>query len=88
MNPVIRERFYGNGNQMHVDYIIRQGGMTAQEAQLFRMLHAGAEDDLVESTMAIDRRRRTALEQSVARKVATVILHALEYTMDWEELTR
>ena len=58
MNPVIRERFYGNGNQMHVDYIIRQGGMTAQEAQLFRMLHAGAEDDLVESTMAIDRRRR------------------------------
>ena len=52
------------------------------------MLHAGAEDDLVESTMAIDRRRRTVLEQSVARKVAAVILHALEYTMDWEELTR
>ena len=38
MNQAIRERFYGCGNDRHVEYVIREGGMTEQEAQLLRLL--------------------------------------------------
>ena len=66
MNQAIRERFYRQGNKHHVEYIIRVSGMSEQEAELFRMLHDGADDLLVESTMYIDRKRRTQLEKMVA----------------------
>ena len=79
MNQAIRERFYGCGNDRHVEYVIREGGMTEQEAQLFRLLHANADDNLVESIMAIDRKRRASLEFSVSRKVAAAVLHAIDY---------
>lgn len=79
MNQAIRERFYGNGNDRHISYVIKEGGTTDQEAMLFRLLHQNADDCLVESTLSIDRKRRTALEQSVAKKVAAAVLHAIDF---------
>ena len=84
MNQAIRERFYGCGNDRHVEYVIREGGMTEQEAQLFRLLHANTDDNLVESIMAIDRKRRASLEFSVSRKVAVAVLHAIDYCANHE----
>ena len=81
MNQAIRERFYRQGNKHHVDYIIQVSGMSEQEAELFRMLHAGADDLLVESTMSIDRKRRTQLEKMVAQRVSFAVLHALDFCL-------
>ena len=81
MNQAIRERFYRQGNSHHVDYVIRVSGMSEQEAELFRMLHAGADDLLVESTLCIDRKRRTQLENMVAQRVAFAVLHALDFCL-------
>ena len=58
--------------------------MTEQEAQLFRLLHANTDDNLVETIMAIDRKRRAALEFSVSRKVAAAVLHAIDYCASHE----
>ena len=81
MNQAIRERFYRQGNRHHVDYVIRVSGMSEQEAELFRMLHSGADDLLVESTLCIDRKRRTQLENMVAQRVAFAVLHALDFCL-------
>lgn len=79
MNQAIRERFYRQGNKHHVEYVIRVSGMGEQEADLFRMLHDGTDDLLVESTMCIDRKRRAQLEKMVAQRVAFAVLHALDF---------
>lgn len=81
MNQAIRERFYSQGNKHHVEYIVRVSGMSEQEAELFRMLHNGADDLLVESTMSIDRKRRTQLEKMVAQRVSFAVLHALDFCL-------
>lgn len=81
MNQAIRERFYRQGNKHHVEYVIRVSGMSEQEADLFRMLHDGADDLLVESTMCIDRKRRTQLEKMVAQRVSFAVLHALDFCL-------
>lgn len=47
MNQAIRDRFYSQGNKKHVEYVIRTSGMNEQEAELFRMLHSGADDLMV-----------------------------------------
>ena len=79
MNQALRERFYGQGNKHHVEYIIRMSGITEQEAEIFRMLHNGADDLMVESTMCIDRKRRSQLEKMVEQRVAFAVLHALDF---------
>ena len=79
MNQALRERFYSHGNKNHVEYVIRVSGMNKQEADLFRMLHSGADDLLVESTLCIDRKRRSQLEKMVAQRVSFAVLHALDY---------
>ena len=81
MNQAVRERFYRQGNKHHVDYVILVSGMSEQEAELFRMLHNGADDLLVESTMCIDRKRRTQLEKMVAQRVSFAVLHALDFCL-------
>lgn len=81
MNQAIRERFYRHGNKHHVEYVIYVSGMSEQEAELFRMLHDGADDLLVESTMCIDRKRRTQLEKMVAQRVSFAVLHALDFCL-------
>lgn len=81
MNQAIRERFYSQGNKHHVEYIVQVSGMSEQEAELFRMLHNGADDLLVESTMSIDRKRRTQLEKMVAQRVSFAVLHALDFCL-------
>lgn len=81
MNQAIRERFYRQGNNHHMEYVIRVSGMSEQEAELFRMLHDGADDLLVESTMNIDRKRRTQLEKMVAQRVSFAVLHALDFCL-------
>lgn len=81
MNQTIRERFYRQGNKHHVEYIIHVSGMSDQEAELFRMLHDGADDLLVESTMCIDRKRRTQLEKMVAQRVSFAVLHSLDFCL-------
>lgn len=79
MNQAIRDRFYSQGNKKHVEYVIRTSGMNEQEAELFRMLHSVADDLLVESTLCIDRKRRSQLEKMVAQRVSFAVLHALDY---------
>ena len=81
MNQAIRERFYSQGNKHHVEYIAQVSGMSEQEAELFRLLHNGADDLLVESTMSIDRKRRTQLEKMVAQRVSFAVLHALDFCL-------
>ena len=53
--------------------------MNEQEAELFRMLHSGSDDLMVESTLCIDRKRRSQLEKMVAQLVSFAVLHALDY---------
>ena len=79
MNQALRERFYSQGNKKHIDYIVSVSGMNEQEAELFRMMHNGADDLMVESTMCIDRKRRAQLEKMVAQRVSFAVLHALDY---------
>lgn len=79
MNQALRERFYSQGNKKHIDYIVRVSGMTAQEEEIFRLMHNRADDLMVESTMCIDRKRRARLEKMVAQRVAFAVLHALDY---------
>ena len=45
-----------------MEYVIRVSGMGEQEAELFRLLHGGADDLMVESALCIDRKRRAQLE--------------------------
>ena len=79
MNQALRERFYSQGNKKHIDYVIRASGMGEQEAEIFRMMHNGADDLMAESTMCIDRKRRSQLEKMVAQRVVFAVLHALDY---------
>lgn len=79
MNQALRERFYRQGNKKHIEYVIRTSGMSKQESELFRMLHDGADDFLVESTLCIDRKRRAQLEKMVAQRVSFAVLHALDF---------
>lgn len=79
MNQALRERFYSQGNKKHIDYVVRVSGMTAQEADIFRLMHNGADDLMVESTMCIDRKRRSQLEKMVGQRVAFAVLHALDF---------
>ena len=79
MNQALGERFYSQGNKKHIDYIARISGMNDQEAEIFRLMHNGADDLMVESTMCIDRKRRARLEKMVAQRVAFAVLHALDY---------
>lgn len=79
MNQALRERFYSQGNKKHIDYVVRVSGMNEQESELFRLMHNGADDLIVESTMCIDRKRRSQLEKMVAQRVAFAVLHALDY---------
>ena len=79
MNQALRERFYSQGNKKHIDYVVRVSGMNEQEAELFRMLHNGADDLMVESTLCIDRKRRSQLEKMVAQRVSFAVLHALDF---------
>ena len=79
MNQALRERFYSQGNKKHVDYIVRVSGMTEQESEIFRMMHNGADDLMVESAMCIDRKRRSQLEKMVAQRVSFAVLHALDF---------
>lgn len=81
MNQAVRELFYRQGNKHHVEYVIRVSGMSEQEAELFRLMHDGADDLLVESTMCIDRKRRTQLEKMVAQRVSFAVLHALDFCL-------
>lgn len=81
MNQAIRERFYSQGNKKHVEYVIRVSGMGEQEAELFRLLHGGTDDLMVESALCIDRKRRAQLEKMVAQRVAFAVLHALDYCL-------
>lgn len=78
MNQCMRERFYCNGNARHIDYIIKEGGMSEDEAMLFRLLHDNADDSRVEDEMCIDRKHRMSLETMVSRKAAVAILHAID----------
>ena len=79
MNQALRERFYSQGNKKHIDYVVRVSGMNEQEAEIFRMLHNGADDLMVESTMCIDCKRRSQLEKMVAQRVSFAVLHALDF---------
>ena len=79
MNQALRERFYSQGNKKHIDYVVRISGMSDQEAEIFRMMHSGADDLMVESTMCIDRKRRSQLEKMVAQRVVFAVLHALDF---------
>ncbi len=79
MNQALRERFYSQGNKKHIDYIVRVSGMNDQEAEIFRLMHNGADDLMVESAMCIDRKRRSQLEKMVAQRVSFAVLHALDY---------
>ena len=79
MNQALRERFYSQGNKKHIDYLIRVSGMNDQEEELFRLMHNRADDLMVESTMRIDRKRRSQLEKMVAQRVSFAILHALDF---------
>ena len=79
MNQALRERFYSQGNKKHIDYIVRVSGMTAQEEEIFRLMHNGADDLMVESTLCIDRKRRSQLEKMVAQRVSFAMLHALDF---------
>lgn len=79
MNQALRERFYSHGNKKHIDYVVRISGMSDQEAEIFRMIHSGADDLMVESAMCIDRKRRSQLEKMVAQRVVFAVLHALDF---------
>ena len=79
MNQALRARFYSQGNKKHLDYVVRVSGMGEQEAGIFRLMHNGADDLMVESTMCIDRKRRSQLEKMVAQRVAFAVLHALGF---------
>ena len=79
MNQALRERFYSQGNKKHIDYIVRVSGMTAQEEEIFRLMHNVADDLMVESTLCIDRKRRSQLEKMVAQRVSFAVLHALDF---------
>ena len=79
MNQALRERFYSHGNKKHIDYVVRISGMSDREAEIFRMMHSGADDLMVESAMCIDRKRRSQLEKMVAQRVAFSVLHALDF---------
>lgn len=79
MNQALRERFYSQGNKNHIEYVVRVSGMSEQEAEIFRLMHNGADDPMVESTMCIDRKRRSQLEKMVAQRVAFAVLHALDF---------
>ena len=79
MNQALRERFYGQGNKKHIDYVVRVSGMNEQEAEIFRMMHNGSDDLMVESAMCIDRKRRSQLEKMVAQRVVFAVLHALDF---------
>ena len=79
MNQALRERFYSQGNNKHIDYVVRVSGMSDQEAEIFRLMHKGADDLMVESTMCIDRKRRSQLEKMVAQRVSFAVLHALDF---------
>lgn len=79
MNQALRERFYSQGNKKHIDYIVRVSGMNDQEAEIFRLMHNGADDLMVESVMCIDRKRRSQLEKMVAQRVSFAVLHALDF---------
>ena len=79
MNQALRERFYRQGNKKHIDYVVRVSGMSEQEAEIFRMMHNGADYLMVESTMCIDRKRRSQLGKMVAQRVAFAVLHALDF---------
>ena len=79
MNQALRERFYSQGNKKHIDYIVSVSGMKEQEAEIFRLMHNGADDLMVEYTMCIDRKRRSQLEKMVAQRVAFAVLHALDF---------
>lgn len=79
MNQALRERFYSQGNKKHIDYVVHISGMSDQEAEIFRMMHSGADDLMVESAMCIDRKRRSQLEKMVAQRVVFAVLHALDF---------
>lgn len=79
MNQALRERFYSQGNKKHIDYVVRVSGMNDQEEEIFRLMHNGADDLMVESVMCIDRKRRSQLEKMVAQRVAFAVLHALDF---------
>lgn len=79
MNQALRERFYSQGNKKHIDYVARVSGMNEQEAEIFRLMHNGADDLMVESAMCIDRKRRSQLEKMVAQRVSFAVLHALDF---------
>ena len=76
MNQAIRDRFYSQGNKKHVEYVIRTSGMNEQEAELFRMLHNGAYDLLVESTLCI---------VAEVEKLKQVYQPPVEMLEKWEE---
>lgn len=69
MNQALRERFYSQGNKKHIDYVVRVSGMNEQEAEIFRLMHNGADDLMVESTMRIDRKRRSQLEKWLRKEL-------------------
>ena len=79
MNQALRKRFYSQGNKKHIDYVIRASGMSEQETEIFRMMHNGADDLMVESTMCIDRKTPSQLEKTVTQRVAFAVHHALDY---------
>ena len=79
MNQALRERVYSQGNKKHIDDVVRVSGMNEQEAEIFRLMHNGADDLMVESAMCIDRKRRSQLEKMVAQRVAFAVLHALDF---------
>ena len=84
MNQALRERFYSQGNKKHIDYVARVSGMNEQEAEIFRLMHNGADDLMVESAMCIDRKRRSQLEKMVAQRVSFAVLHALDFCIAHE----
>ena len=82
MNPAVRRRVYGKGNRHHVAFLIDLCGFSQTEAQMFRMLHDGASDQLIEDTLGITKPTREALEEAIGAKLGIGIFDCINRAMD------
>lgn len=85
MNPVLRARVYGKGNRHHVAFLIDLCGFNETEAEMFRLLHEGKSDQVIEGVLGITKATREALEEAIGAKLGIGIFECINKTMDLME---
>lgn len=80
MNPTMKDRFYGKGNEDQVAWVERFAGLNEQESIMFRLWHKGKSDADIEDIMNLDKDARTRLENLIIPKVTAAVLYAISFT--------